>query len=407
MSKVPLTELFFALGFGCIAAFSSGCDDSGIEPAGSAGTAPGSAGQATAGTAPAAAGTGQGTAGSGGAPGAAGSGVAQGGSAQGGGGAAAGGASTGGAATGGAATGGTATGGMANGGSGGGGNLGKGASGKAVCTGLSGFVDPTTGMGSVKEVAAPQGSFFAFIEGPVWVATTKQLLFSDNAGSPERMWSLDPATMMVTKALEDSGSNGLAVDENDKVIVTDQKNRAIYRWDSATKMKVGGNLASGNFKPNDVVVRSDGGIYFTDPDSGLYYIAPGGSSATKASTKVGRPNGLVLTLDETALIVSDVSNQSLSKFALAADGSVVDATTPFGMTTGTTADGMCEDCGGNVFVGTQTGVEIFDPTGKRLGMVPTGEASNCTFGGADRKTMFVTSRSVLKHVTMANPGLPD
>ena len=286
-------------------------------------------------------------------------------------------------------------------------NPGKGASGKAVCAGLSGFMDPTTGMGTVKEVTAPQGSFFAFIEGTVWVATTKQLLFSDNAGSPERIWSFDPSSMMVTKVFEDSGSNGLAVDSNDQIVVADQKNRAIYRWDSATKMKVGGNIASGAFKPNDVVVRSDGGIYITDPDSGIYYIAPGASEATKASTKVGRPNGLVLTLDEKALIVGDVGNQSLSKFELGADGSVIDMTTPFGMTMATTADGMCEDCAGNVYVSTQNGVEIFDPTGKRLGAVPTGEASNCTFGGADRKTLFVASRATLKIVTMANPGLPD
>lgn len=212
---------------------------------------------------------------------------------------------------------------------------------------------------------------------------------------------------MLTKLLEDSGSNGLAVDSNDQIVVADQKNRAIYRWDSATKMKVGGNIASGAFKPNDVVVRSDGSIYITDPDSSLYYIAPGASEATKVSTKVGRPNGIVLTLDEKALIVGDVGNQSLSQFQLGADGSVVDVTTPFGMTVGTTADGMCEDCAGNVYVGTQTGVEIFDSAGKRLGVVPTGESSNCTFGGADRKTLFVASRATLKVVTMVNPGLPD
>jgi len=294
-------------------------------------------------------------------------------------------------------------------GAGGSGNVnpGKGASGQAVCSGLSGFVDPTTGIGAVKEVTAPQGSFFAFVEGVVWVATTKQALFSDNAGSPERIWSFDPASMMLSKALEDSGSNGLAVDSNDQIVVADQKNRAIYRWDSATKQKVGGNIASGNFKPNDLIVRSDGGIYFSDPDSGLYYIAPGSTEAKKASTKVGRPNGVLLTLDEKALIVSDVGNQSLSKFELGADGSVVDAPTAFGKTMGTTADGMCEDCAGNVYVGTQSGLEIFDPTGKRLGAVATGEASNCTFGGANRKTLFVTSRATLKVVTMANPGLPD
>lgn len=385
--RLKASFLWCALfGVGCIVV-SSGCDNAGEDVSGGAGTSSAAAGQATAGTVSAA---GQAPGGTGGL---------------------ANGAGGGGTSGGGGTNGGIAgmAGASGNGGASGSGNVnpGKGASGQAVCNGLSGFVDPTTGIGEVKEITAPQGSFFAFIEGPVWVATTKQLLFSDNAGSPERIWSFDPASMMLTKALEDSGSNGLAVDSNDQVIVADQKNRAIYRWDSATKMKVGQNLVSGAFKPNDVVVRSDGGIYFTDPDSGLYYIAPGASEAKKASSKVARPNGLVLTLDEKALIVGDVGNQSLSKFELATDGSVVDATMAFGTTMGTTADGMCEDCAGNVYVGTQSGVEIFDPTGKRLGAVPTGESSNCTFGGADRKTLFVTSRATLKAVPMANPGLPD
>lgn len=400
MPKFSLSWLLPLLGLSCVGPL-SGCDNAGQNVAqGAAGAGPATAGQATAGGGAATAGGGAATAGTaaqvtggvGGTPAGGGAGAGQGGNAPGGGGGGAG--SAGAAGT--AGAGGTTS-----------VNLGKGASGQAVCSGLSGFVNPTTGVGAVKEVTAPQGSFFAFVEGPVWVATTKQLLFSDNAGNPERIWSLDPTNMMLSKALEDSGSNGLAVDSNDQVVVADQKNRAIYRWDSATKMKVGGNIASGSFKPNDVVVRSDGGIYFSDPDSGLYYIAPGTTEAKKASTKVGRPNGLVLTLDEKALLVDDVSNQSIYKFALGADGSVVDATTPFGMTTGTTADGMCEDCAGNVYVSTQSGVEIFDPTGKRLGVVANGEASNCTFGGTDRKTLFVTSRATLKVLTMANPGLPD
>ena len=72
-----------------------------------------------------------------------------------------------------------------------------------------------------------------------------------------------------------------------------------------------------------------------------------------------------------------------------------------------TVDGMCVDCAGNVYAGTSGGVEVYSPAGAYLGLVPTGESSNCTFGGADRKTMYVTSRSVLKYVTLAVPGLPD
>jgi gluconolactonase len=295
------------------------------------------------------------------------------------------------------------------GGAGGGGPVtpGKGPSGKAVCAGLSGFVDPTTSIGSVAEIKAPQSSFFAFIEGPVWVASSKLLFFSDNAGSPERIWQYDPSSMAVTKVLEGSGSNGLGVDAQDQLLAANQVDHALYRLDPATKMKVGANFAVGSYKPNDLIARSDGGIYVSDPDTGVWFVAAGGGEPKLATKSVNRPNGLVLSLDESTLIVGDVGNQSITKFPLAADGSLMDAPTPFGKTTGTTADGMCMDCAGNVYVSTQTGVEIFDPAGKSLGTVPTGEASNCTFGGEDRKTLFVTSRAVLKVIKMPNPGLPD
>ena len=74
---------------------------------------------------------------------------------------------------------------------------------------------------------------------------------------------------------------------------------------------------------------------------------------------------------------------------------------------GETVDGMCVDCAGNLYVGTATSVEVYSSTGTYIGQVPTGESSNCTFGGTDRKTIYVTSRSVLKYVTLNVPGLPD
>jgi gluconolactonase len=72
-----------------------------------------------------------------------------------------------------------------------------------------------------------------------------------------------------------------------------------------------------------------------------------------------------------------------------------------------TFDGMCVDCAGNVYVGTSGGVDVYSPAGTFIGTVPTGESSNCTFGGTDRRTMYVTSRALLKYVTLAFPGLPD
>src|SRR6478735_785752 len=137
-------------------------------------------------------------------------------------------AGSGGAASGGAGGSGGGTGGSASG-------SGKGAAAKDVCAGLSGFGDPLQGMGAVSEVKAPQGSFFAFIEGPVWIASSKLVFFSDNAGSPERIWSFDPASSAVTKVLEGSSSNGLAVDGQDQLLVANQVDHAIYRLDPVTK----------------------------------------------------------------------------------------------------------------------------------------------------------------------------
>jgi gluconolactonase len=123
---------------------------------------------------------------------------------------------------------------------------------------------------------------------------------------------------------------------------------------------------------------------------------------------VNAPNGIVLSPDERTLYVGDVQNREIRSFDLAADGVVDTASaTLFATTQGSTLDGMAVDCAGNVYAGTANGVEVFSPSGDALGVVPTGESSNATFGGSDRRTLYVTSRSVLKAVTLAVPGLPD
>ena len=126
-------------------------------------------------------------------------------------------------------------------------------------------------------------------------------------------------------------------------------------------------------------------------------------------TSSSRPNGIELSLDENTLYVGDVGNSTIVKYTLAADGTVSATGTMFASAQSghNTFDGMCVDCAGNVYVGTSGGVEAWTSTGTFIGTVPTGESSNCTFGGADRKTMYVTSRALLKYVTLGVPGLPD
>ena len=163
----------------------------------------------------------------------------------------------------------------------------------------------------------------------------------------------------------------------------------------------------GNYKPNDVIVRSDNNIYFTDPDQGFFRASPNGM-VTGPLKQVNRPNGVELSLDENTLYVGDVGNQKITSFPLMADGTVDTANGKlFATARGNTVDGMAIDCAGNLYAGTNAGVEVYSSDGMYIGVVPTGESSNATFGGADRKTLYVTSRSVLKAVTLAVPGLPD
>ncbi len=324
---------------------------------------------------------------------------------------------SGGSGNAGGAGGNTGSGGTANGAGGTGAanpDVNGGASAHFVCP-AGPFGDPLQGMGQVQQLAAPQGSFFAFIEGPVWIGSQSKLFFSDNASGPERIWQTSPPFTAATVFMPESGSNGLAVDSDDQLLLADQADGRITRVNSANATVIG-DVVSGNFTPNDLILRSDDNLYFTDPNSGgrgFYRASPAGQLSgpfTQANAPNGpnAPNGVVLSPDENTLYIGDVQARFVSAFELEPDGAI-DTTSGrlFANTTGDTVDGMAVDCAGNVYVGTRTGVEVYSPAGALLGIVPTGESSNATFGGADRRTLFVTSRAVLKFVTLGVPGLPD
>jgi gluconolactonase len=317
--------------------------------------------------------------------------------------------------TGGSGAGGAAGGAGATGGAGGSTSaLHGGSSARFVCAPGATYGNPLTGIGAVNQLSAPNGPvvyYFAFIEGPVWIGSLGKVLFSDNAASPyERIIQVIPpigTSTVASSFMEMSGSNGLAVDNDDNLILADQHNSRIVRVSSATATMIGTPLATGSFKPNDVIVRSDNNIYFTDPATGFYRISPQGTLSA-AMKPVNQPNGIELSLDENTLYVGDVGNKMISTFTLAADGSVnVASMAHFATAVSSTVDGMCVDCAGNLYAGTSNGVEVFSPTGAPIGVVPTGESSNCTFGDSDRRTLYVTSRAVLKYVRLAVPGLPD
>lgn len=291
-----------------------------------------------------------------------------------------------------------------------------GASAAFVCPDGVAFGNPLDGMGAVQSVSAPSSSFFAFIEGPVWVGSVAALFFSDNASGPPRIWRLAAPFTTPEIFVPDSGSNGLAIDNQDQLLLADQVELRISRVSSSSGASLGDLVPPGGPRPNDLVLRSDDNLYFTDPDSGgrgLYRVSPTGERSgpftqANAANAPNAPNGVVLSPDENTLYVGDVQQRFVASFALLADGAIdANSGEVFVRTTGDTVDGMAVDCAGNLYVGTRTGVEVYAPDATSIGTVPTGESSNATFGGADRRTLFVTSRSVLKFVTLGVPGLPD
>lgn len=291
-----------------------------------------------------------------------------------------------------------------------------GASAAFVCPEGVAFGDPLAGMGAVQSVGAPQPDFFAFLEGPVWVGSLNRLFFSDNASSPERIWQMDPPFTTPTIFLPDSGSNGLALDNEDQLLVADQANNRISVVDSSSAQVLREVVPSGMYRPNDLILRSDENLYFTSPEQGrgFYRVSPAGELSgpfvsDNTPNAPGAPNGVVLSPDENTLYVGDVQQSFISTFPLLADGSVdTEGGVRFVNTQNGIVDGMAVDCAGNLYVGTGNGVEVYAPDATLIGTVPTNaQSSNVTFGGPDRRTLFVTTASAIRFVTLAVPGLPN
>ncbi|MFC7276023.1 SMP-30/gluconolactonase/LRE family protein [Paractinoplanes rhizophilus] len=272
----------------------------------------------------------------------------------------------------------------------------------------------------------------AFLEGPVWVADQGYLLMSDMAAAtgPERVQPSAirryvPGSATVETAIADAGSNGLALSpDGGSIVAATHDNRGISRYQLAdlSRDTVATDYQGAAFNsPNDVAIRSDGVIYFTDPDfqrgnradamngrTGVFRIS--GGTVSLVDDGLREPNGIALSPDGGTLYVGAYGENKIYSYPVAADGSTGDRT-PFASVGG--PDGVTIDCAGDVYwaSGRDGRVHVFTPDGVPLGtIVSSAGTTNVAFGGADRQTLFVTSgrtgNSGLYSVHLGVPGYP-
>jgi gluconolactonase len=269
------------------------------------------------------------------------------------------------------------------------------------------------------------GTLSANVEGPVWRGGSLYISeFGDGPNPPPTrvLQVTGDAPGVVFDAT--AGTNGLAVDRAGVLHGASHKVGGIVRFGAPGDEPT---VVIGSFKgrrfnsPNDLAFRSDGTLYFTDPTwqapvpppqnrTRVYRLAPGAQAATVVDDRRLQPNGITLSPDEKTLYLS--AQDGLFRYAVAADGSVGPADRFAREITG--GDGMVVDCAGNLYV-TSGDVIVLNPKGKEIGRLSlpagAGAVTNVAFGGAHRKTLFITAmgvgqgRGVFK-VELAVPGLP-
>ena len=277
----------------------------------------------------------------------------------------------------------------------------------------------------IKELGAGFGGDQGPAEGPLWWHEDGYLLFSDIQNNCRMKWS--PEGGMTVAHAPTNRSNGLTRDLQGRLLACEHDSRRVTRTELDGSLTVVANSFQGRQlnRPNDVVVKSDGSIYFTDPwthrrpreqweltFSGVYRVSPDLGTLTLLVGDFLTPNGLAFTPDESVLYVNDSRRGHIRAFEVADDGTlalssdrvVADLTGP----APGVPDGMKVDVEGNIYCGGSGGLWILDPAGRRLGTVVHGQpaTTNLAFGGSDWKTLFFTSRATVGSVQCKIAGVP-
>ena len=274
----------------------------------------------------------------------------------------------------------------------------------------------------IKELASGFGGDRGPAEGPVWWKEEGCLLFSDIHNSRRMKW--EPSGKVSVFLEPTNQANGLTWDIQGRLLACEHQTRRVTRRELDGSLTVVANNYRGRRlnRPNDVVVKSDGNIYFTDPGfptpgldldyNGVYQVTPDLGAVTLICWDFSRPNGLAFSPDESVLYINDTRRRHIRAFDLEPNGMPLIATDrvfcDLGGERPGNPDGMKVDTQGNVYCGGSGGIWIMDPSGQHLGTIVHGApgTTNLAWGGDDWKTLFFTTRNTLGSIQMNIPGIP-
>ncbi|MFG1749244.1 SMP-30/gluconolactonase/LRE family protein [Streptosporangium sandarakinum] len=260
-------------------------------------------------------------------------------------------------------------------------------------------------------------------EGPVYFPAGRFLLWSDIPN--DRMLRWDETTGAVGTFRQPAGhANGHTVDREGRLVSCEQGNRRVTRTEHDGSITVIADRWRGRRlnSPNDVVVRSDGSIWFTDPSYGIdsdyeghraeseigachvYRVDPVTGEVAIVADDFVRPNGLAFSPDESTLYVVDTRAGHLRAFEVGEDGALTGGAVLATCSSGI-FDGLRVDTDGRIWAAAGDGVHCFDPDGTLIGKIRFPEAvSNLCFGGAKRNLLFVTATTSLYSIMLTVNG---
>ncbi len=266
-----------------------------------------------------------------------------------------------------------------------------------------------------------------FTEGPLWHARDRYLLFSDMPGDHLRKWS--PAAGVSTFRKPCNQTNGLAWDRQGRLIACEHSSSHLTRTESDGRITVLASHWQGKElnSPNDVVVRSDGMIFFTDPTygriefygrprecelsfRGVYCVDTAGKKLQLLADDFAQPNGLCFSADEKRLFVNDTERQHVRVFDVMPDGRLANSR-EWAKTTGEGAgapDGMKIDSMSNLYTCGPGGIHVFTPDAVCLGVIRVPEpTANFAWGEDDFRSLFIAASTSLYRIRVRTPGRPQ